>query len=159
MFSILNEINNNSHFRTTGVVTASIGLAAFIYILVAITGYLSFGNSVVGNIIGICKFPLFLFFGPIHKNTHPHQTRPQYPLQLAKPQSSSSSCSPIHYRSILVARLLMQSSDGDLAGGLTHPMTHLVVPHPLSHQISQVTGLRTALAIRGSLLSRPSLLF
>ena len=61
MFSILNEINNNSHFRTTGVVAASIGSAAFIYILVAITGYLSFGNSVVGNIIGICKplpFPL-----------------------------------------------------------------------------------------------------
>lgn len=61
MFSVLNEINNNSHFRTTGVVTASIGSAAFIYLLVAITGYLSFGNSVVGNIIGICEtFPCSL---------------------------------------------------------------------------------------------------
>jgi amino acid permease len=51
MFSILNEISNNSHFRTTLVVAASIGTAASIYILVAITGYLSFGNEVGGNIV------------------------------------------------------------------------------------------------------------
>ena len=51
MFSILNEISNNSHFRTTMVVFASIGTAAAIYILVAITGYLSFGNEVGGNIV------------------------------------------------------------------------------------------------------------
>lgn len=51
MFSILNEIKDNSPFRTTGVVTASIGTAASIYILVAITGYLSFGDNVYGNII------------------------------------------------------------------------------------------------------------
>ena len=55
MFSILNEISNNSHFRTTSVVFASIGLAGCIYILVAITGYLSFGNNVTGNIVGMCK--------------------------------------------------------------------------------------------------------
>ncbi|MCJ1242485.1 hypothetical protein MMC14_010493 [Varicellaria rhodocarpa] len=53
MFSILNEINNNSHFRTTSVVVASTGVAGFIYILVAITGYLSFGNAVAGNIMGM----------------------------------------------------------------------------------------------------------
>ncbi|PWY90813.1 hypothetical protein BO70DRAFT_368039 [Aspergillus heteromorphus CBS 117.55] len=53
MFSILNEIGNNSHFRTTGVVFASIGGAAATYILVAITGYLSFGNSVGGNIVSM----------------------------------------------------------------------------------------------------------
>jgi amino acid permease len=53
MFSILNEIGNNSHFRTTAVVLASIGSAAGTYILVAITGYLSFGNSVGGNIVGM----------------------------------------------------------------------------------------------------------
>ena len=51
MFSILNEISNNGHFRTTMVVFASIGTAAAIYILVAITGYLSFGNEVGGNIV------------------------------------------------------------------------------------------------------------
>lgn len=53
MFSILNEINNNSHFRTTGVVVASIGSAASTYILVGITGYLSFGNSIGGNIVAM----------------------------------------------------------------------------------------------------------
>ena len=53
MFSILNEIANNSHFRTTGVVLASIGSSAATYILVAITGYLSFGNNVGGNIVGM----------------------------------------------------------------------------------------------------------
>lgn len=53
MFSILNEIANNSHFRTTSVVVASAGSAAATYILVAITGYLSFGNNVGGNIVGM----------------------------------------------------------------------------------------------------------
>ena len=51
MFSILNEIKDNSPFRTTSVVTASIGSAASIYILVAITGYLSFGDNIMGNIV------------------------------------------------------------------------------------------------------------
>lgn len=51
MFSILNEISNSTPFRTTTVVTASIGSAASIYILVAITGYLSFGSNVLGNIV------------------------------------------------------------------------------------------------------------
>ena len=55
MFSILNEVGNNSQFRTTAVVFASIGVAGFIYILVAVTGYLSFGNAVSGNIVGMCK--------------------------------------------------------------------------------------------------------
>lgn len=51
MFSILNEIADNSHFRTTSVIVASIGSAALIYVLVAITGYISFGNEVGGNIV------------------------------------------------------------------------------------------------------------
>ena len=62
MFSILNEIGNNSHFRTTAVVTASIGLAAFLYVLVAITGYLSFGNAVGGNVVAMCKLLSLSFF-------------------------------------------------------------------------------------------------
>ncbi|KAF6239784.1 hypothetical protein HO173_002330 [Letharia columbiana] len=53
MFSILNEIGNNSHFRTTAVVFASIGAAGFLYVLVAITGYLSFGNAVGGNVVAM----------------------------------------------------------------------------------------------------------
>lgn len=51
MFSVLNEIGDNSPARTTSVVTASIGSASFIYVLVAITGYLSFGSNVFGNIV------------------------------------------------------------------------------------------------------------
>ena len=58
MFSVLNEIGNNSSFRTTSVVIASIGISAVIYVLVAITGYLSFGNAVLGNIVGMCKSSL-----------------------------------------------------------------------------------------------------
>ncbi|KAF2139035.1 uncharacterized protein K452DRAFT_255084 [Aplosporella prunicola CBS 121167] len=53
MFSILNEIFDNSHFRTTSVVGASIGLACSLYILVGITGYLSYGENVGGNIVSM----------------------------------------------------------------------------------------------------------
>lgn len=53
MFSILNELANTSHFRTTSVIAASIGSAASTYILVAITGYLSFGDAIQGNIVGM----------------------------------------------------------------------------------------------------------
>ena len=56
MFSILNEIKDNSPFRTTSVVSSSIGTAGGIYVLVAITGYLSFGDNVVGNIVSQCTF-------------------------------------------------------------------------------------------------------
>ncbi|KAF2843226.1 hypothetical protein M501DRAFT_994085 [Patellaria atrata CBS 101060] len=53
MFSILNEINNNTHSRTTGVAVASIGSGCALYILVAITGYLSYGDNIKGNIISM----------------------------------------------------------------------------------------------------------
>jgi amino acid permease len=53
MFSVLNEIRDDSHFQTTSVVFSSIGSAASVYILVAITGYLSFGNNIAGNIVGM----------------------------------------------------------------------------------------------------------
>ncbi|KAI9882984.1 MAG: hypothetical protein M1823_005258 [Watsoniomyces obsoletus] len=53
MFPILNELKINSPARTTGVVAASIGSACSIYLLVAITGYLSFGDNVTGNIVGM----------------------------------------------------------------------------------------------------------
>lgn len=51
MFSILNEIKDSSPARTSAVVVTSIGTAASIYILVAITGYLSYGENVLGNIV------------------------------------------------------------------------------------------------------------
>ncbi|KAI1804828.1 transmembrane amino acid transporter protein-domain-containing protein [Daldinia bambusicola] len=53
MFSILNEISNNSPGSIMGVIFTSIGSAAGVYILVAITGYLTFGNDVIGNIVSM----------------------------------------------------------------------------------------------------------
>ncbi|KAI1080598.1 transmembrane amino acid transporter protein-domain-containing protein [Whalleya microplaca] len=53
MFSILNEIQNNSPASIMGVISSSIGSAAGIYVLVAITGYLTFGNDVTGNIVSM----------------------------------------------------------------------------------------------------------
>jgi amino acid permease len=53
MFSILNEISDNSHFRTTSVIFASIGGACALYILTGITGYLSYGDNIKGNIVSM----------------------------------------------------------------------------------------------------------
>jgi amino acid permease len=53
MFSILNEIQDNSPGSIVGVISASIGSAASVYILVAITGYLTFGSNVVANIVSM----------------------------------------------------------------------------------------------------------
>lgn len=54
MFSILNELRDNSPASAVGVISSSIGSAASIYILVAVTGYLTFGSNVIGNIVAMC---------------------------------------------------------------------------------------------------------
>ncbi|KAI1421800.1 transmembrane amino acid transporter [Xylaria sp. FL1777] len=53
MFSILNEIKDNSPKSVLGVISSSIGSAAGVYVLVSITGYLSFGNDITGNIVSM----------------------------------------------------------------------------------------------------------
>jgi len=53
MFSILNEIADNSHLRTTTVIAASIGGACALYVLTGITGYLSYGDNIHGNIVSM----------------------------------------------------------------------------------------------------------
>ncbi|KAK5170537.1 uncharacterized protein LTR77_005125 [Saxophila tyrrhenica] len=63
MFSILNEIKDNSPFRTTSVVFASNGISSSIYVLVAVTGYLSFGDAVIGNIVGQYRPSIFSTIG------------------------------------------------------------------------------------------------
>lgn len=63
MFSILNEIRDNSPFRTTAVVLASNGLSSSIYVLVAVTGYLSFGDNVAGNIVSQYRPSVFSTIG------------------------------------------------------------------------------------------------
>jgi amino acid permease len=53
MFSILNEIADNSHVRTTTVILAAIGGACSLYILTGITGYMSYGDNIHGNIVSM----------------------------------------------------------------------------------------------------------
>lgn len=60
MFSIMNEIKDDSPSTIVGVIGSSIGLAATIYVVVSITGYITFGNSIVANIVSMCKLPHYL---------------------------------------------------------------------------------------------------
>ncbi|KFH42195.1 Vacuolar amino acid transporter-like protein [Hapsidospora chrysogenum ATCC 11550] len=53
MFSIINEIQDNSPASLAGVIGSSIGIAGSIYIVVSITGYITFGNAVVANIVSM----------------------------------------------------------------------------------------------------------
>jgi amino acid permease len=53
MFSILNEIADNSHFRTSTVILGAIGGGCSLYILTGITGYLSYGDNIRGNIVSM----------------------------------------------------------------------------------------------------------
>ncbi|KAF8463824.1 transmembrane amino acid transporter protein-domain-containing protein [Kalaharituber pfeilii] len=62
MFSILNEIENNSHKNTTSVITGSIGTAAAIYLLVAITGYLSYDPPSAASTIGRASIVILVMF-------------------------------------------------------------------------------------------------
>lgn len=55
MFSIMNEIKDNSSSSIISVIGSSIGLAGTVYVVVSITGYLTFGNSVVANIVSMCE--------------------------------------------------------------------------------------------------------
>lgn len=52
----MNEIKDNSPSSIVQVIGSSIGLAGCIYIVVSITGYITFGNAIVANIVSMCKF-------------------------------------------------------------------------------------------------------
>lgn len=54
MFSIVNEIKDNSPGNMVSMVVSSIGTAACIYLVVGVTGYITFGNAVKGNIVMMC---------------------------------------------------------------------------------------------------------
>ena len=140
MFSILNEIGNNSHFRTTAVVVASIGTSAFLYVLVAITGYLSFGNAVGGNVVAMCKFiPLFLPHTWVADNG---QTNHQSPQPLAKPPSSFSSCSRTLSKSTLVELPSTQYSNGGRGGVPTPQIILHRDPVSYSHLLNPSQSLK-----------------
>ncbi|ROT41078.1 vacuolar amino acid transporter 5 [Sodiomyces alkalinus F11] len=65
MFSILNEIKDASPGSIVGVVGTSIGSAASMYVLVAVTGYLTFGNKVTGNIVSMYDPSLAILIGQL----------------------------------------------------------------------------------------------
>ncbi|ORY83197.1 amino acid transporter [Protomyces lactucae-debilis] len=53
ILSIVNEIEDTSQRQINGVVATSIGGSWAVYLLVAITGYLSYGDKVNGNIVSM----------------------------------------------------------------------------------------------------------
>ncbi|KAG1461218.1 hypothetical protein G6F46_004116 [Rhizopus delemar] len=63
IFSVYNELKDNSERSVIRVILNSIGSAAFIYELVAVLGYLSFGKNVKGNIILEYPQSYFVAFG------------------------------------------------------------------------------------------------
>ncbi|KAI8889383.1 hypothetical protein K501DRAFT_238695 [Backusella circina FSU 941] len=63
IFSVYNELRDNSEKSVLRVIGLSIGSAAFIYELVAVLGYISFGKSVKGNIILEYPQSYFVAFG------------------------------------------------------------------------------------------------
>lgn len=80
MFSILNEIKDNSPGSIVAVIASSIGSAASIYVLVAITGYFTFGNDVKGNIVSMCKSAHGISWAPFRRLTS-HQILLRWPLR------------------------------------------------------------------------------
>ncbi|KAF2279610.1 vacuolar amino acid transporter-like protein 6 [Westerdykella ornata] len=89
MFSILNEILDNSHFRTTSVIFASIGSACALYILTGITGYLSYGDNIKGNIVSMYPETTFSTIGRLAIVV---LVMFSYPLQIHPCRASIDAC-------------------------------------------------------------------
>ncbi|KAI9493525.1 transmembrane amino acid transporter protein-domain-containing protein [Zychaea mexicana] len=51
IFSVYNELKDNSQFQVTKVISSSIGSAAGVYQAIGIMGYLTFGKDVLSNVI------------------------------------------------------------------------------------------------------------
>ena len=113
MFSILNEISNNSHFTTTSVVVTSVGVSYMIYVLVAVTGYITFGNDIAGNIIAMCT-PILQrdIQAPVIYAYECQQIHHHSVLPLERPPLLFLLCSPTRSKSILVEHPLMPCSNG-----------------------------------------------
>lgn len=59
MFSVYNELKDNSQTQVNQVIQISIGSACAAYEAIGILGYLTFGKNVLSNIITECKFFFF----------------------------------------------------------------------------------------------------
>jgi amino acid permease len=95
MFSIINEIEDDSPSSLVRVIGSSIGSAATIYVVVAVTGYITFGNDVVGNIVSMCKtrepctFPILTFDRSDWRCLHHWQSSHCHSRSLFDPLASS----------------------------------------------------------------------
>ncbi|KAF2743297.1 vacuolar amino acid transporter-like protein 6 [Sporormia fimetaria CBS 119925] len=89
MFTILNEIKDNSHFRTTTVIAGSIGSGCVLYILTGITGYLTYGDNIKGNIVSM--YPTS-FFSTIGRLAIVVLVMFSYPLQIHPCRASLDAC-------------------------------------------------------------------
>lgn len=63
MFSVLNELESTSEKSVLEMVLGSIGTSGAFYIVVGLTGYLSYGDNVGGNIIQMYPFSVFTTIG------------------------------------------------------------------------------------------------
>ncbi|BFZ65387.1 hypothetical protein YB2330_006553 [Saitoella coloradoensis] len=63
IFSIINELALPTQRRVNTTIALSIGTSTSLYLLVGITGYLSYGDNVAGNIISMYSGGLGLTFG------------------------------------------------------------------------------------------------
>lgn len=59
MFSIINELAGPSERKFVKVISISTVTSGVFYVIVGLTGYLSYGDNVGGNIIMMCKFKAF----------------------------------------------------------------------------------------------------
>lgn len=109
MFSIVNEIKDNSPGNMVSMVVSSIGTAACIYLVVGVTGYITFGNAVKGNIVMMC---MYLNQACNMGKLTTFQTLQTQRLPLAKPQLLSWYYSLSHCRSTPAEHRLMLSSNG-----------------------------------------------
>ncbi|KAK9480836.1 transmembrane amino acid transporter protein-domain-containing protein [Lipomyces japonicus] len=65
MFSIVNELRDSRPISAVFIILTSIGSAVFLYTLVGLAGYLSYGDNISGNIIGMYPSSFTSAFGRI----------------------------------------------------------------------------------------------
>ncbi len=65
IFAVFNELKSNTERRTNSVVFGSIGTGAGVYLVIAILGYLMFGDNAKPNMLLSCKF-IFIYTTIVH---------------------------------------------------------------------------------------------
>lgn len=141
MFSILNEIRDNSPFSTTSVVTASNGLSASIYVLVAVTGYLSFGDNTLGNVVAQYRPSVFSTIG---KAAIVILVMFSYPLQVHPCRASVDAVSKWRPRSIRRSNNGNGSEEWTPASGSPSRSSLLKKPVPPRPKPEDMSDLRFA---------------